>query len=143
MTLKGAVPPDFNTPTGRFRLLANDVVFANESGGFGEYELFSDEEISGFLAIAPESILRCVGFGYLSLAGSAAVESKIVKDFDLQADLTDRAADLRSTARAYFERADIEAERIGVDSEFGVESEQPQRHWIEPTQRDVLGWGNW
>jgi hypothetical protein len=31
MTLKGAVPPDFNSPTGRFRLLANDVAFANVS----------------------------------------------------------------------------------------------------------------
>lgn len=143
MTFTGAVPPDFNSPTGRFRLLANDVAFTNASGGFGEYELFSDEEINGFLAITPESILRCVGYGYLSLAGSAAIESKNVKDFDLQADLTKRAADLRSTARAFFDRADTEADKTGVDSEFGVASEREQHHWIEPTSGDVLGWGNW
>lgn len=141
MTFKGAVPPDFRSPTGQFRLQANDLNYTPTTPGFGEYELFSDDEINGYLT-QTNSILRAVGFGYLGLAGRAALESKTVKDYDLSADLTKRAADLRSQARALFEQADAEADRQGFDSFFDLDQPDRERHrWLEPTERDVLGWG--
>lgn len=144
MATTGTAPPNFNSPTGQFRLLANDAVFSNVVDGFGQYALFSDDDINGLLGLHPESMLRAVGYGYLSLAANAAVQSTIVKDYDLSADLTKRAAELRSTARLFFDRADIEASRLGIDSTFGIDFPAPRRrgrNWIEPTERDVLDWG--
>jgi hypothetical protein len=139
----GAAPPDFTTSIGQFRLLANDVNYIDpDSNGVAEFSLFSDEEIQGYVALYP-NLLRAVGYGYLGLAARAANESKNVKDYDLAADLTKRAADLRSTARAYFERADVEGEMNGTESTFGVDFGKQFHRWnsIEPSERDVYGWG--
>lgn len=123
---------------------ANDVDFTNASNGFGEYALFSDDEINGFIGQYPGSLLRAVGYGYLALAARAAMQSKDVKDYDLSADLTKRAGDLRSTARAYFDRADAEALLTGANSTFEVDlPDREHGHWnrLEPTERDTYGWG--
>lgn len=144
MSASGAVPPNFTSPIGQFRLLANDVNYTSLGTDVGDYVLFSDDEINGFIGLHPESLLRAVGYGYLALAARAAMESKDVKDYDLSADLTKRAGDLRSTARAYFDRADAEALLTGANSTFGVGyPEHEHEHWnrIEPSDRDTYGWG--
>lgn len=142
MSNRGIVPPSFTSPTGQFRLLANDTVYTNAGNGQGEYALFSDEEINGLIALYP-NMLRAVGYGYLGLAARAAMDSKNVKDYDLSADLTKRAADLRSTARAFFDRADAEADLVGDDSTFGVNEPQHDHHHnrLKPTGWDVFSWG--
>lgn len=142
MSNRGIVPPNFTSPTGQFRLLALDTVYTNAASGQGDYALFSDEEINGLIALYP-NMLRAVGYGYLGLSARAAMESKDVKDYDLAADLTKRAADLRSTARAYFDRADEEAARTGEDSTFGVTEphEEHGRNLLKPTEWDALSWG--
>lgn len=149
MSTRGAVPPNFTSPTGQFRLLAADVNYTNASNGFGDYELFSDDEINGLIGLHPDSLLRAIGYGYLALAANAALQSKDIQDYDLAADLTKRAGDLRSTARAYFDRADFEANLTGADSTFGI-TEHTEHHpegWygnrIKPTERDTYGWGAW
>lgn len=162
MALTGIAPPDFSTPVGQFRLLANDATPTDVASGTGTYALFSDAEIIGFLAVSPTSLLRGVGYGYLSLAASAALEAKNVKDYDLSADLTKRSGELRSTARAFFDRADVEADLLGTDSTFGINVpgcppggsigttiidngdgtySVSSDAYIEPTERDVFGWG--
>lgn len=107
----GAVPFDPQSEVGKFRVLVGDTMaepYDPPEPGRGNYEMFSDLEIEGFLAVAEGSISLAIGNAYLTLAGQAAKESRSVKDFDLSIDLTKRAADLRLVAMQWFDRADKE-----------------------------------
>lgn len=106
----GAVPVDPTTEVGQFRVILGDVqaeAYTPPEPGRGNYEMFSDEDIEGYIA-AGGSFPRGVGFAYLALAGRAAVESKSVKDFDLSIDTTKRPTELRLLAQSWFDRADKE-----------------------------------
>ena len=105
----GLVPLDPATPVGQFRIMVGDTTaeaYDPPVAGRGNYAMFSDLEIEGFIAAAGDNLYRAVGFSYLTLAGQAARESKSVKDFDLSIDLTKRATDLRLIADTWFVRAD-------------------------------------
>lgn len=105
----GLVPLDPATPVGQFRIMVGDTTaeaYDPPVAGRGNYTMFSDLEIEGFVAAAGDNLYRAVGFSYLTLAGQAAMESKSVKDFDLSIDLTKRATDLRLIADTWFGRAD-------------------------------------
>lgn len=105
----GLVPLDSATPVGQFRIMVGDTTseaYDPPVAGRGNYAMFSDLEIEGFIAAAGDNLYRAVGFSYLTLAGQAAMESKSVKDFDLSIDLTKRATDLRLIADTWFGRAD-------------------------------------
>lgn len=132
----GTNPPDFNAPTGQFRLIANDTVATDSTppvAGQGEYALFSDNEIAGYMALHPDSLLRAVGTAYLALSGRAAMEAKLIKDYDLQVDLSKRAAALAEAASAYFERADAEDLLSGAHSTFGITAANN-----EPSFRELM-----
>ena len=105
----GLVPLDPATPVGQFRIMVGDTTaeaYDPPVAGRGNYAMFSDLEIEGFIAASGDNLYRAVGFSYLTLAGQAAMESKSVKDFDLSIDLTKRATDLRLIADTWFGRAD-------------------------------------
>ena len=105
----GLVPLDPATPVGQFRIMVGDTTaeaYDPPVAGRGNYTMFSDLEIEGFIAASGDNLYRAVGFSYLTLAGQAAMESKSVKDFDLSIDLTKRATDLRLIADTWFGRAD-------------------------------------
>lgn len=119
----GNTPPDYNSPTGKFRLLVQDVVATDlvpAVTGQGQYTMFSDDEIAGYLSIYPTSLFRAVGTAYKSLAARAALEAKIVKDFDLQVDLTKKSAALNDAADAFFARANDDDLLSGARSTFDV-----------------------
>ena len=105
---KGVAPPVMTTPVGQMRALLGDMTYTElvpPEVGFGNYVKFSDEEIEAFLA-ASDSQEGALFLAYMSLAGQAALESKNVKDLDLQVDLTKRATDLRLIAFGWRDRAD-------------------------------------
>lgn len=105
---KGVYPLDPNTEVGKFRLTIGDTSsepFDPPQPGFQNYTMFSDAEIEAFLEVA-ESLEGAISLAYLQLAGAAALESKSVKDFDLQIDLTKRAGDLRALALLWQDKAD-------------------------------------
>ena len=107
----GAHPVDLASPVGQFRAMAGDLnsePFAPVKPGFQNFEKFSDAEIAAYLEQGAGSLNRAVGLSYLYLAGQAAMESLAVKDYDLQVDLTKRAADLLSIAQMWFGLADSE-----------------------------------
>lgn len=120
----GQTPPDYSSPSGQFRLLAQDTTYSPLNPaqvGQGLYDLFSDAEVSGYLAMYEDySIYRAVGAAYQGLAGRAAVDAKMVKDYDLQVDLTKRAASLQAIADAMLERAEREDQLSGASSTFGL-----------------------
>lgn len=106
---RGIAPPDFETPVGAFRVLLGDVSFVPldpVEQGYGSYNLFSDAEIEVFLTHSDGSEVGAAYFAYLQLAGEAAQEAKMVKDFDLQVDLTKRSSELRQVAREFKDRWD-------------------------------------
>lgn len=120
----GIVPPDFSSSIGQFRLLAQDTNYTDlipDEDGLGSYDLFSDAEIAGYLAMySGYSAYRPVGAAYQGLAARASMSAKMVKDYDLQIDLTKRAVALQATADALFQRADKEDALTGATSTFGL-----------------------
>lgn len=107
----GAFPLDPLSDVGKFRVLIGDTsaeAYDPPEPGHRNYEMFSDVEIIALISMADGGLNRAVGNGYLTLAGQAAKESKVAKDFDLQIDLTKRATDLRLVAMQWFDRADKE-----------------------------------
>lgn len=107
MSNPGIAPPDFSTHVGAFRLVTGDVNYAALNpvvAGQGDYTLFSDAEVQGYLDVSA-GILSAAGYAYMALAAEAALKAKSVKDFDLSVDLTKRAAELRAQAAAFFQRA--------------------------------------
>ena len=111
------IPPDPDTETGQFRFLIGDVEYDLETG---TYKRFSDGSIQSFLAQGDGNMNRAIGYAYLTLASQAAEQSKTVKDYDLQIDLTKRAGDLRNTAAMWFGMADADDERDGVGDIFDM-----------------------
>lgn len=108
---KGVAPPDISTEVGRFRALVGDLSYTEldpPEAGFGNYTLFSDFEIEVFLA-SSGSLEGAAALAYTQLAGSAALESKTVKDFDLSVDLSKKATDLRLIAAMWQDKADAAA----------------------------------
>ena len=105
----GEYPLDSSTPVGTFRLVYGDTEsepYDPEEPGFQNYGELSDAEIEAFLSQGGDSINRAIGYLYIALAGRAAKESKVTKDYDLTLDLTKRAADLRAMAQWWFDLAD-------------------------------------
>lgn len=107
----GEYPVDMTKPVGVFRAVIGDTEstpYDPEEPGFQNFEMFSDAEITGFLAAGNDNLNRGVGYAYLALAGRAAIESKSIKDFDLSIDNTKRPTELRLIAQSWFDKADKE-----------------------------------
>jgi len=107
----GVYPLDPDTKVGQFRLVYGDTQsepYDPVEAGFQNYSELSDAEIEMFLAQGDDSVNRAIGFYYMRLAGDAAKQSIRAQDYDLVADLTKRAADLRATAAWWFDQADAE-----------------------------------
>ena len=101
---RGIAPPDMDTPLGKLRAILGDVTYTEldpAEPGFGNYAMFSDTELDAFLALSDSSVEGGAFFAYTQMAGAAARESTMTRDFDLQVDLTKRATDLRMVAGSY------------------------------------------
>lgn len=119
----GAVPLDSTTPVGQFRLIFGDTQstpYDPDVPGQADYGYFSDAEITALLAQGGGSENRAIGFAYLKLSGSAAMQAKTVKDFDLSVDLTKRSGELAKIAQLWFERADAIDDAGGENDFFDV-----------------------
>lgn len=104
----GIAPPDYGTPVGQFRLLANDTASIPLNPvvpGEGDYAKWSDAEIEGFVALYPDSLNFAVGSAYMGLAAQAALVSQSIADYDLRIDTTKRSQSLIDIANFYFGQA--------------------------------------
>lgn len=136
MVNRGVAPYDTSTPIGVLRVTIGDTIYAPldpPESGFGDYEMFSDTELTGFVDLGEENVFRSAGFAFMSLAGKAALESKMIKDYDLQVDLRNRSRDLREAAFGFFAQADARDERLGLDDFIFVTHTgdyEPQDGWL-------------
>lgn len=104
---EGIAPPDYNSEVGKVRATLGDTAYEPldpAQAGKGDYALFSDAEIETFINVGG-SFEGAVALGYNSLATSAALEAKSVKDHDLSVDLTKRASELRALASMWDDKA--------------------------------------
>lgn len=118
----GAWPVDLTSKVGQFRALTGDLnstPYDPVEPGYQNFVKFSDAEIEGYLAQGGDSVARAIGYSYLYLAGQAALESKEIKDYDLQINTTKRAADLTAIARMWFDQADGEDD-IAAEEAFEI-----------------------
>jgi hypothetical protein len=118
MSNEGTYPPDSNTNIGQLRYIIGDINATDISGNQGSYSSHGDFELTAFLLQGGDSVTRAAGYAYLQAAGSASIQSKQVKDYDLSVDLTKRAEDLRRTAKFYFGLADNADLIAGTDEDF-------------------------
>lgn len=105
---KGVAPPDTATDTGKLRVVLGDLSFTDLEPpelGFGNYTLFGDSELETFLEIGG-GLEAAASLAFMQLATSAAMESKTVRDYDLQVDLTKRSKEFRDLAQMWKDRAD-------------------------------------
>ena len=107
MSNLGKIPLDPHSEVTHFRSLVGDLIAAETPNpDIGEYQIFSDADIIGYLAANPDNVYRAVADGYRALASRAALETKVVKDYDLQVDLTKRSAAMLAVADQFDIRAD-------------------------------------
>jgi hypothetical protein len=118
MTNIGVAPYDPATLVGKVRVTTGDVIYGAITAGEAQYEMFSDADIEAFLVTAEDSVLRAAGFGFMSLAGRASLDSKTIKDYDLSIDLKSLADSLRKQAAEFFKQADDKDTRDGVNDVF-------------------------
>lgn len=117
---RGVAPPDMASDVGKFRALVGDLEYETldpPEAGYGSYKLFSDDEINVYLEQSEGSLEGAVYLSYLYLASAAALESRSVRDLDLQVDLTKRSGDLRAIAAMWKDRWD---EAVGAGDIFEV-----------------------
>lgn len=135
---KGVAPPDMTSDLGKIRAILGDLEYTEldpPEAGFGSYKLFGDAELQAFLDTG-ESIEAGAYMAYMQLAAGAAMESKSVKDMDLQVDLTKRATDLRLIAGEWKNRADA----LGADI-FELFDTTIDDGYCEPELAAKIVWG--
>lgn len=115
MTNIGIAPPEYTEAVGRLRALLGDTTYEELDPpvpGKGTYELFSDDVLNSFLSLSEESVVGAAYYATLQLANKAAKDSRMVKDFDLQVDLTKKSADYARLANTFKAQWDGEAQDI-------------------------------
>lgn len=104
------MPIDFTTDAGRVRLLLNDV---DETA-----LVFSDNEITAFLALEGDNVKRAAAQAIDTNADNEALASKVLRSQDVQTDGAKVADALRKRATALREQADREEGDSGDAVEF-------------------------
>lgn len=105
----GEAPPNFETLIGQMRAVLGDTSYEELDPpvtGEGSYKFFGDAELEAFLVAGDGLLEGALALAYNSLATSAAIEAKSIKDFDLQVSTEKRATELRLLADRWSAKAD-------------------------------------
>lgn len=129
----GVAPVDAETLVGKFRLEYGDTEYEEYDppvDGVGNFKELSDAEIENLLESGGNSVNGALGKYYLALAGHAAQQAKLVKDYDLQVNLMDRSTRLLAVANRYMDEAAKEDRESGADDIFMVHPVGSPKQWI-------------
>jgi hypothetical protein len=140
MTNIGVAPYNPATLVGKVRVTTGDVIYGTITSGQAEYQMFSDADIQAFLLTAEDNVLRAAGFGFMSLAARASLESKTIKDYDLSIDLKSLADSLRKQANEFFNQADNADARLGNLDVFELTRTGRDLTWPELAERENWWW---
>jgi hypothetical protein len=103
------------TPADLVRFLVNDVRLEDVTGN-----VFSDEEIAGYLALEGGNAKRAAAQAIDTIADNEALASKVLKDHQLSTDGAKIADALRKRAAALRAQADLEDEDGDGGFYFGI-----------------------
>lgn len=109
MPNKGIVPLDPETLVGQLRVLLRDTSYTEldpAEAGFGNYAVFSDQDLAVYAAQNPDSLNRAAGEAIRSIALEVAAGERSVKTDDLAVDLRGRGKSLLEIAQSFFDDAD-------------------------------------
>lgn len=110
MANPGVSPVDFDSDTGKVRVLLGDTVATEVDGGTGEYLYFGDAEIDAFLAMYDENPKLAAARAMETIASSQALLLKSWSSDDLSVNGDRIAESLRKIA------AQLRAEAIAEES---------------------------
>lgn len=85
----GVAPPDPGTLVGQFRLTAGDAKYDEldpPEPGYGSYAIWSDSEVSSFLALVGQSVPRAIAVGYRQVAAATSAASIKTDDLTVSGD---------------------------------------------------------
>jgi hypothetical protein len=103
------------TPEDMVRFLVNDVRLEDVTGN-----VFSDEEIAGYLAIEGGNVKRAAAQAIDTIADNEALASKYIRDHQLTVDGAKVADSLRKRAAALRAQADRDDELSDDESFFEI-----------------------
>lgn len=139
MTNRGITPPDPTTDVGLFRLASGDVEsepLNPAEPGYGDYALWSDDQITAFLTLSGGSVARAISKGYIQLA--AATDAEAIKTDDLSYIGKEEVEKWERLAAYWTTQADLEGDGpddifdlvvVGGDSSYRRAEAAPWRHW--------------
>ncbi|QDH48045.1 hypothetical protein SEA_PAVLO_37 [Microbacterium phage Pavlo] len=131
---RGIAPPNPETPTGNFRLLAGDsdwMPYSPQQPGYGLYQVWSDSEIQAFLILSGGNVARAISYAYTQIGASYAASGATIKTDDLSYSAKDSVGNWQGLARYWSDMADKEDQRAANDMFIMVDTgrEQP---WMRP-----------
>lgn len=113
---------DPSTVAGKVRLLIADTDDSNQ--------IFSDAEISAFLAVNNDSLARSAAMALRAIASSKSRLAQVIKSLDVNVDLSKMAAELRATAQSLEDSDD--------EGTFAIIQMAPDRYGVaEKIDKDI------
>jgi hypothetical protein len=101
----GVSPVDFDSDTGKVRVLLGDTVATDVEAGMGEYLYFGDDEINAFLTMYGENVKLATARAMETIASSQALLLKSWSSDDLTVNGDRIAESLRKIAAQLREEA--------------------------------------
>lgn len=122
MVNRGVAPPDPQTQVGQFRFTAGDTSYTDlvpPEAGFGDYAIWSDDEITTFLSVAGDNLARAIAIAYRQMAAMWASTGASIKTDDLSYASKDSVANWLSLAD-YWDKVADEQDATAVDDYFDL-----------------------
>lgn len=119
---RGVAPPDPSTNIGKMRFALGDSAFVPldpPEPGYGNYQLFSDDELATFLILADDNVARAIAMAYRQIGASWASTGATIKTDDLSYSAKDSVGNWLSLADYWDKVADDQDQRA-VDSLFDM-----------------------
>lgn len=115
---RGIAPADPTTGVGKFRFAAGDSEYQNyvpPQPPYGLYQLWSDNDIIGLLAVSGGSVARAVSLAYSQIGAMYAASGGTIKTDDLSVSVKDSVGNWLALSRFWADQADKEAASAADD----------------------------
>lgn len=119
---RGVAPPDKSTDVGKMRFALGDSEYTEydpPQPGFGMYQLFSDDELETFLALADGNVARAIAMAYRQIGASWASTGATIKTDDLTYSAKDSVGNWLNLA-AYWDKVADDQDQRAVDNLFDL-----------------------
>lgn len=134
MANRGVAPPDTGADVGKFRFAAGDATYVEldpAEAGFGDYGVWSDDEITTFLLVAGGNLPRAIAIAYRQVAAHWASISATIKTDDLSFSGKESVGNWLALAD-YWDKVADSADATAVDDYFDLVEMNPGYEYCPP-----------